>query len=336
MAKTDRFAHLCEPAVLPSSTVVSHELCADLRLILQHFIVASVSGEAAGVILVQDLDLKPPGLEASQQVLARIIAGRECRSARAGGPVVVLLCTVLVPDDVAMLCRLLGVGERICCAVRADSDRHAVQVSIRYVHSRANQQPERWRTKTMKKRISLGLGEQFCSKSSASPPVQTCPATCPTGFRRAHGVLPAIGNEALMRLSIAAMNVVDQPPAETTSLFTTFSHACPEPVLANILFGGIKGHKNDVSRTPRESCSAKPLIALRFRVVGCEYSWLEEVSQCGVALILPLQKPPMIDGAVSLVLDELALLVVSKPEIDACEKTPLFSTVFMFVPSLSG
>jgi hypothetical protein len=106
--------------------------------------------------------------------------------------------------------------------------------------------------------------------------------------------------------------------------------------LANILFGGIKGHKNDVSRTPRESCSAKPLIALRFRVVGCEYSWLEEVSQCGVALILPLQKPPMIDGAVSLVLDELALLVVSKPEIDACEKTPLFSTVFMFVPSLSG
>jgi hypothetical protein len=46
----------------------------------------------------------------------------------------------------------------------------------------------------------------------------TCPGNWPWGLRRSQGVLPAMGKDASIRLSIAAAKVVVQPPPDSPAI----------------------------------------------------------------------------------------------------------------------
>ena len=68
----------CEPTVLlPCSA--GDQLGSHVGLVRKHLVVPTVRGEAATVVLVQDLNLEPLLLKPGKQVLARVVACLECR-----------------------------------------------------------------------------------------------------------------------------------------------------------------------------------------------------------------------------------------------------------------
>ena len=66
--------------------IPSLQLLPNVRLVLEHAVVAVVRREAAGVVLVQDLDLETLRLEPGEQILAGVVAGAERGAARLRGP----------------------------------------------------------------------------------------------------------------------------------------------------------------------------------------------------------------------------------------------------------
>jgi hypothetical protein len=61
-----------EPAVLSTRAIVCRKLSSDIPFVLEHLVVACVRGEAARVVLVEDLNLKSTWLETSEQVPERV------------------------------------------------------------------------------------------------------------------------------------------------------------------------------------------------------------------------------------------------------------------------
>ena len=131
-------------------------------------------------------------------LLARIVAEGEGRAAGAARPVLVLLRSVLVPHHVAVLGRPLRVRKRIRVGT-------AVLLEVLRVL------PQRGGVRHSPARKGL-------QPVVFTPPVQTCPGTWPTGLRSPHGVEPAMGKDALILLSIADANVVDQPPPDSPAM----------------------------------------------------------------------------------------------------------------------
>ena len=63
-----------EPPVVSVCTVIASKLRAYLRLVLEHLVVSAVGGEAARVVLVEDLDLESTRFQSGEEV-----PEQECR-----------------------------------------------------------------------------------------------------------------------------------------------------------------------------------------------------------------------------------------------------------------
>jgi hypothetical protein len=109
----------------------------------------------------------------------------------------------------------------------------------------------------------------------------------PRGLRIAHGVLPAMGNERLIRLSTAGANVVDQPPPLRPAMLI---YRIIIIRMTTITMTAITSGHVGVS----SAAGTHLFISSRLREIGSQNNGFDVIAQRVVALLLPLQKPPVV------------------------------------------